>query len=115
MRWQVTGGLAPRANSMVVHRDRTARVDDVREVTLGAREFSRLRHRLAAARFGSLKRRYAPEPFVLDGITETVRHRAKAVSVSTGAPDVPRRLTRLLRLLGRIHDRYDAPPETNPR
>jgi hypothetical protein len=115
VRWQVTGGLLPRNAAMVVHRDRTARVDNVREVTLGEREFGRLRHRLAAARFGSLKRRYAPERVVLDGITETVRHRGKAVSVSTGANDVPRRLTRLLRLLERIHDRHDAPPESNPK
>lgn len=114
MRWQVAGGLVPRASSLVVQRDRTARVDDVRAVTLGRREFRRLKERLAAARFKTLKRRYEPEVLVLDGITETVRHRGKSVSVATGAQDVPRRLSRLLRLLGRIHDRHDAPPETNP-
>jgi hypothetical protein len=115
VRWQVTGGLAPRDSSLVVQRDRTARVDGVREVTLGAREFRRLKDRLAAARFKTLKRRYEPDVIVADGITQTVRHRGKAVSVATGAEDVPRRLSRLLRVLGRIHDRHDAPPETSPK
>jgi hypothetical protein len=115
VRWQVAGGLAPRDSSIVVHRDRTARVDNVREVTLGGREFRRLKDRLAAARFKTLKQSYEPDVIVFDGITQTVRHRGRSVSVSTGAQDVPRRLSRLLRVLGRIHDRHDAPPETNPK
>jgi hypothetical protein len=115
VRWQVAGGLAPRDSSLVVHRDRTARVDAVREVTLGGREFGHLKDRLAAARFTSLKRSYEPDAIVPDGITQIVRHRGKSVSVSTGAHHVPRRLSRLLRVLGRIHDRHDAPPETNPK
>ena len=54
-----------------------------------------------AARFTSLKHSYRPDRLVFDSTTQLVRHRGRTVAVSTGA-DVPARLQRVLRRLGRL-------------
>jgi hypothetical protein len=69
--------------------------------SVSAKQLRALKRELRAARFRTLKRRYQPETQVFDGITQTIRYRGKAVSVSSGA-DVPARLSKVLRRISRI-------------
>ena len=88
--------------------DHSARADlngESARFDLTRREWSKLRERLRAARFRTLAPRYAPEPRVLDGTSETVRYRGRTVTVETGG-DPPRRLERLLRHLARLQARH---------
>ena len=107
VRYDVSGGLAGRSERLVIDGDRTARQtsgrrsEDARRFTVSSKQLRALKRELKAARFASLKRRYAPRYVVNDDITETVTYKGRSVSVSTGA-DPPARLHRVLRRLGRL-------------
>ena len=105
VRYDVGGGIAGLSERLVVERDGRAHQTDSRgdehRFRLSPRGLRALKRDLKAARFPSLKRSYRPDRLVLDGTTRLVRHRGRTVSVSTGA-DVPVRLQRLLRRLGRL-------------
>lgn len=94
--------------SLTVFTDHTARAEENGKraaFTLSDREWRRLGERLRAARFRTLEARYVPEPVVPDGTFDTVRYRGRTVTVATGG-DPPRRLERLLRHIGRLHERH---------
>ncbi len=107
--WETGGGIAGGFGvALTVYADHTARAEERGErarFALTRREWTRLRERLRAARFGSLARRYAPPVRVPDGTYDIVRYRGKAVTVETGG-DPPRRLERLIRHLARLHERH---------
>jgi hypothetical protein len=111
LEWRAGGGIAGISLSLTVYADHTAQAEtrgETSDFTLTAREWRKLTDRLRAARFRSLEETYAPEPIVPDSTYETVRHRGRAVTVWTdGAP--PRRLTRLLGYIARLHERHDPP------
>jgi hypothetical protein len=65
------------------------------------RQLRALKRELRAARFRSLKRTYRPATPVFDGITQTVRYRGRAVTVTSGAR-IPARLTRVIARLARL-------------
>jgi hypothetical protein len=104
VRYDVTGGLAPASERLVVNRDGHARQTGragVRSFTLTAKQLSGLKHDLKNARFKSLKRSYQPELPVMDGQTHTVGYKGRSVSVYSEAK-IPKRLSRVLRRLGRL-------------
>ena len=105
VRYQVSGGLAGLSATLTVDRDGSARQagtrSAMRRFTVSAKQLRALRRELTAARFRSLKRSYQPMFPVLDGTTQVVTYRGRAVSVYTGA-DVPRRLERVLSRLDRL-------------
>ena len=106
--WTISGGIAVTTAGLTVYADHHARADvdgERARFHLTDREWSTLRARLRAARFGTLAPRYAPAQRVPDGTSETVRHRGRTVTVETGG-DPPRRLVRLLRHLSRLHERH---------
>ena len=95
------GGLAGEMTSLVVERDRHAELDSRRgdaSFTVPVKRYRALRRDLRAARFAGLRKHYAPDGVVSDGIDETVRFRGHAVTVSTGG-DPPARLVRVLERL----------------
>jgi hypothetical protein len=110
--WEVSGGLiGGQGPAVQILKDRTIRATDdggtdVARIT--RREMTRLRDRLEASRFRSLKAEYKPEVIVFDGTVESVRHKGHTVSVTTGA-EIPRRLDRLLNTLSRLYGKYAAP------
>ena len=104
VRYDVSGGLAPTSETLVVNGDgharQTGRAGD-RSFKLTAKELSGLKRDLKRARFKSLKRSYQPEFPVMDGQTRMVSYRGRSVAVSTMAK-VPKRLSRVIRRLGRL-------------
>ena len=104
VRYDVTGGLAPTSESLVVNGDGHARQTGRagrRSFKLTAKQLSGLKRDLKRARFKSLKRSYHPEFPVMDGQTQTVTYKGRSTSVSTMAK-VPKRLSRVIRRLGRL-------------
>lgn len=104
VRYDVTGGLAPASERLIVNTDGHARQTGragVRSFTLTATQLRGLKRDLKQARFKSLKRSYQPELPVMDGQTQTVTYKGRSVSVSTMAK-IPKRLSRLIRRLGRL-------------
>ena len=104
VRYDVTGGLAPTSESLVVNSDGHARQTGragARSFELTAKQLSGLKRDLKKARFTSLKRNYHPEFPVMDGQTQTVTYKGRSVSVSTMAK-IPKRLSRVMRRLGRL-------------
>jgi hypothetical protein len=104
VRYDITGGLAPASERLVVNRDGHARQtgrDGPRSFTLTAEQLSGLEHDLKQARFKSLRRTYQPDFPVMDGQTQTVTYKGRSVSVYTEA-EIPKRLSRVLRRLGRL-------------
>lgn len=104
VRYDITGGLAPASERLVVNRDGHARQtgrDGTRSFRLTKQQLSGLKHDLKQARFTSLRRSYRPDVPVMDGQTQTVGYKGRSVSVSTLAT-VPKRLSRVLRRLGRL-------------
>lgn len=104
VRYDITGGLAPASERLVVDRDGAARQtgrDGVRRFTLTAKQLSSLKHDLKRARFKSLRRTYQPDLPVMDGQTQTVSYKGRSVSVYTMAK-IPKRLSRVIRRLGRF-------------
>ena len=104
VRYDVTGGLAPTSESLVVNSDGHARQTGragARSFKLTAKQLSGLKHDLKSARFTSLKRNYHPEFPVMDGQTQTITYKGRSVSVSTMAK-IPKRLSRVMRRLGRL-------------
>jgi hypothetical protein len=65
---------------------------------LSAKRLKALERAVRDARFGSLRKRYAPAGVISDGYTETVSHAGRTVVVETGG-NPPRRLRRLLERL----------------
>jgi hypothetical protein len=104
VRYDVTGGLAPASERLVVntngHARQTGRAG-VRTFTLTGTQLRGLKRDLMDARFKSLKRTYQPEFPVMDGQTRTVSYKGRSISVSTLAK-VPKRLSRVLRRLARL-------------
>ena len=104
VRYDVGGGLAGRFDHLVVSTGGTATQTgsggDHRS-KLSPRSLHALKRDLRRARFSSLRRSYEPDRQVFDGISQSVRHRGKTVSVSSGA-DYPQRLHRLLARLQRL-------------
>ena len=104
VRYDVSGGLAPTSESLVVNTDgharQTGRAGD-RTFKLTAKQLGGLKRDLKHARFKSLKRSYHPEFPVMDGQTQTVTYKGRSTSVSTMAK-VPKRLSRVIRRLGRL-------------
>jgi hypothetical protein len=104
VRYDVTGGLAPASERLVVntngHARQTGRAG-VRTFTLTGKQLRGLKRDLKDARFKSLKRIYQPEFPVMDGQTRTVSYKGRSTSVSTLAK-VPQRLSRVLRRLARL-------------
>ena len=104
VRYDVTGGLAPSSELLVVNTDGHARQTGragVRSFKLTAKQLRGLKRDLKDARFKSLKRSYQPEFPVMDGQTQTVSYKGRSISVSTMAK-VPKRLSRVLRRLARL-------------
>jgi hypothetical protein len=104
VRYDITGGLAPASERLVVNSDGHARQTgraETRFFKLSAKQLSGLKHDLKKARFKSLKRRYQPEFPVMDGQTQTVTYKGRSVAVSTMAK-IPKRLSRVIRRLGRL-------------
>src|SRR3954451_5811538 len=102
VRYDITGGLAPANERLVVDRDGHARQtgrDGPRSFTLTHKQLSVLKHNLELARFKSLRRSYQPDLPVMDGQTQTVAYRGRSVSVYAGAR-IPKRLSRVMRRLG---------------
>jgi phosphoserine phosphatase len=110
--WTAGGGIAGGLGSeLTVHRDRSARAvangdaGSAADFKLMRREWTRLRKRLKAANFRTLRAEYkAPMP-VPDGTYESVRYRGHTVTVSTGGVP-PGRLERLLTTLYRIYKHH---------
>jgi hypothetical protein len=100
VRYDVSGGIAGLSERLVVDSDGGARQtgETTRCFRVSTTQLRKLERELEAARFSSLKRRYAPEVPVADGTTQSVRYKGYEVAVSTGA-DVPARLDRALRRL----------------
>jgi hypothetical protein len=103
VRYDISGGLAPTSDSLVINTDGSARQSGNanRRFELTAAQLRKLKRDLKAARFESLKRSYEPDEQVLDGSTQTVRYKGRSVSVYANA-DVPARLERVLRRLGSL-------------
>ena len=105
VRYDITGGLAPVSERLVVNRDGSARQTGTRgaprSFTVPPRQLRALKRELKAARFRTLKRRYQPDLPVFDGATQTVTYNGRSVSVYSGA-DGPARLTRVIRRLSRL-------------
>ena len=88
VRYDVTGGLAPSSELLVVNTDGHARQTGragVHSFKLTAKQLRGLKRDLKAARFKTLKRSYQPEFPVMDGQTRTVSYKGRSVSVYTGA------------------------------
>jgi hypothetical protein len=101
VRYDITGGLAPTSERLVVNTDGHARQTGragVRSFTLTAKQLRGLKRDLKKARFKSLKRSYHPEFPVMDGQTQTVSYKGRSVSASTMAK-IPKRLSRVIRRL----------------
>jgi hypothetical protein len=105
VRYDVTGGLAPRSERLVIDRNGSARQTGSRSgtqrFTVSPRQLRALKRELEAARFRGLKRAYQPQFPVLDGITQSVTYGGRSVSVYTGAKP-PDRLRRVLQRLSRL-------------
>jgi hypothetical protein len=104
VRYDVTGGLAPASERLVVNSDGHARQTGragVRSFKLTSKQLSGLKRDLRNAHFRSLKRTYQPEFPVMDGQTHTVSYKGRSVSVYTLAK-VPKRLSRVTRRLARL-------------
>jgi hypothetical protein len=106
VRYDVGGGLAGRSSELVVDRDGSARQTDsfrdtTQRFTLSAKQLSRLKRDLKAARWSSLKRTYDTKYPVLDGISESATYKGKTVVVTQNAK-APKRLERVLRRLSRL-------------
>jgi hypothetical protein len=104
VRYEITGGLAATSERLIVDRDGAARQTgraETRRFKLSAKQLSALKHDLKTARFKTLKRSYQPEFPVMDGQTQMVRYKARSVSVYAEAK-IPKRLSRVLRRLGRL-------------
>jgi hypothetical protein len=104
VRYDITGGLAPASERLVVNGDGHARQTGragVRSFTLTAKQLSGLKLDLKKARFKSLKRSYQPEFPVMDGQTHTVSYKGRSISVYAEAK-IPKRLDRVMRRLGRL-------------
>ena len=105
VRYDMSGGLAPRSDRLVVDRDGSARQtvtrSATRRFTVPAKQLRALKRELKAARFKTLKRAYQPDLPILDGTTEMVTYNGRSVSVSSGAK-VPKRLSRVLSRLARL-------------
>jgi hypothetical protein len=100
-----TGGLAGTRETLTVSRSGRAtasgpRGSATRTFVVGCTRLKALRDVLVQARFGTLKRVYAPDDPFADGYIESVRYGARTVRVMTGA-EVPARLARVLGLLRR--------------
>jgi hypothetical protein len=104
-RYDVGGGIAGRYDRLIVATDGKAhQTGDSGEhrFTVSSKQLRALKRELKAARFSSLKRQYKPKFQVFDGITQTIRYRGKAVSIYSGADNIPKRLSRVLRRISRI-------------
>jgi hypothetical protein len=104
-RYDVGGGIAGRYDRLIVATDGKAhQTGDSGEhrFTVSPKQLRTLKRELKAARFSSLKRQYKPKFQVFDGITQTIRYRGKAVSIYSGADNIPKRLYRVLRRISRI-------------
>jgi hypothetical protein len=104
-RYDVGGGIAGRYDRLIVATDGKAhQTGDSGEhrFTVSSKQLRALKRELKAARFSSLKRQYKPKFQVFDGITQTIRYRGKAVSIYSGADNIPTRLSRVLRRISRI-------------
>jgi hypothetical protein len=98
--YERTGGFARERHTVTVSTRGAVRADR-RRSQLSDRALRTLRRTVRAARFGSLKARYAPRTPVADGLTETVRHGGRTVTVQTGGHP-PERLRRLLERMARL-------------
>ena len=105
VRYSSSGGLSGHYTIVTVDRDgsatRAVGRSPQEQLRIAPRTLRALKRDLRDARFGDLRRRYAPATPVADGVTETVRHRGRAVEVQTGGRP-PERLQRVLRRLRRI-------------
>ena len=104
-RYDVGGGLAGRADRLIVATDGEAHQSGDagnHHFTVSAKNLRALKRELKAAKFKTLKRQYKPKIQVFDGITQTIRYRGKAVSIYTGAENLPDRLEKVLRRISRI-------------
>jgi hypothetical protein len=100
-RYDVGGGLAGRYDRLMIdgagHAVQTGDSGDHR-FTISPRQLRALK----AARFRTLKRQYKPRFQVFDGTVQSVRYRGKAVSIYSGADNIPKRLTKVIRRLARL-------------
>jgi hypothetical protein len=104
-RYDVGGGIAGRHDRLIVATNgeatQTGDSGDHR-FTVSAKNLRGLERELKAAKFKSLKRQYKPKFQVFDGITQTIRYRGKAVSIYSGADNIPTRLQKVMRRISRI-------------
>jgi hypothetical protein len=104
-RYDVGGGLAGRFDRLVVATDGEAHQSGdsgEHHFTVSTKNLRGLKRELKAAKFKTLKRQYKPKFQVFDGITQTIRYRGKAVSIYSGAENIPDRLEKVLRRISRI-------------
>jgi hypothetical protein len=104
-RYDVGGGLAGRYDRLIVdgagHAVQTGDSGDHR-FTISSRQLRALKRELKAAKFRTLKRQYKPKFQVFDGTVQSVRYRGKAVSIYSGADNIPKRLSKVIRRLARL-------------
>ena len=104
VRYDVTGGLAPRSERLVIDRNGSARQTGSRSgtqrFTVSAKQLRALKRELKAA-LPRAQRAYQPPFPVLDGITQSVTYGGRSVSIYTNAKP-PERLRRVLQRLSRL-------------
>ena len=103
VRYERSGGFAGFDDAVTVSTGgavKVARRTGTRHFSLSHARLESLRKAVRAARFSTLKARYAPPSMVADGIRETVRHGGRTVTVDGRNP--PARLSRLLDRLSRL-------------
>jgi len=107
--WETAGGfIGGQGPALHILKDRTIRATDSEgtdEARITRREMTRLRDRIRAARFKSLKATYKPDVVAPDSGYQSVRRNGHTVTVFDGA-DAPRRLERLLSNLARLYQKY---------
>jgi hypothetical protein len=100
VRYDAGGGISGESSRLIVDTDGSAEQTgrSERSFQVSAKRLRTLKSALRDAHFSTLKRRYAPDRPVFDGITQSVRYKGYTVSLSSGAT-APPRFVRVLRLL----------------
>ena len=96
-----TGGFVGIERSVTVRRSGAVVADNVRVSPLSRARLTALRDALAAARWRTLKSRYAPEVHVADGFLYEITYAGRTIRIDQGAT-VPPRLARPFVLLQRL-------------
>ena len=104
-RYEIGGGIAGRYDRLVIQTDgKASQTGDSaeREFTVSSKQLRALKRELKAAKFSTLKRQYKPKFQVFDGTIQAIRYRGKTVSIYTGAENIPKRLSKVVRRISRL-------------